>query len=53
MTDLHLSAELAQTGERIKVETRYGPVTGGRALNGAAAFLGEFARPVYDDRPSR
>ncbi|KAL1676535.1 Alpha/Beta hydrolase protein [Schizophyllum commune] len=39
MADLHLPAELAQTGERIEVETRYGPVTGGRALNGAAAFL--------------
>ncbi|KAI5834014.1 alpha/beta-hydrolase [Schizophyllum commune Tattone D] len=39
MTDVHLPAELAQTGTRIKVETRYGPVTGGRALNGAATFL--------------
>ncbi|KAF8528531.1 carboxylesterase [Hysterangium stoloniferum] len=36
---LHLCEELAQTGQTISVTTRHGRVTGGRALNGAAAFL--------------
>ncbi|KAF8514970.1 carboxylesterase [Gautieria morchelliformis] len=36
---LHLSEELKQTGKRVTVTTRFGKVTGGRALNGAAAFL--------------
>lgn len=36
----HLSEELASTGERVSVQTRYGKVTGGKAENGAFAFLG-------------
>ncbi|KAL1745249.1 Alpha/Beta hydrolase protein, partial [Schizophyllum fasciatum] len=39
MAEVHLPDELAQTGRRITVETRYGQVTGGRALNGSAVFL--------------
>lgn len=36
----HLPEEIAANPERVKVETKYGTVTGGRAANGAAAFLG-------------
>ncbi|KAH7926008.1 alpha/beta-hydrolase [Leucogyrophana mollusca] len=34
----HICEEL-QSGSRVTVETRYGPVKGGRAANGAAVFL--------------
>lgn len=37
---VHLSEELKQTGIRVTVTTRFGKVTGGRAWNGAATFLG-------------
>jgi hypothetical protein len=40
MTSAHLHDELAQTNDRVVVETRFGPVTGGRSKNGAAVFLG-------------
>ncbi|KIY66537.1 carboxylesterase [Cylindrobasidium torrendii FP15055 ss-10] len=39
MAILHLSEELANSAERTTVETAYGPVTGGRASNGAVVFL--------------
>ncbi|OBZ67787.1 hypothetical protein A0H81_12181 [Grifola frondosa] len=39
MAQVHLQEELLQSSERISVQTRYGPVKGGRAANGAAAFL--------------
>lgn len=35
----HIPQEL-QHGVRIVVETKYGPITGGRTTNGAAVFLG-------------
>ena len=38
----HLSEELASTEEKVSVQTRYGEVTGGKAENGAIAFLGEY-----------
>lgn len=41
MSTIHLHDELAQTEARVVVETRFGPVTGGRAKNGAAVFLGK------------
>ncbi|KAH7910466.1 Alpha/Beta hydrolase protein [Hygrophoropsis aurantiaca] len=34
----HISQEL-QNGSSVSIETRYGPIKGGRAANGAAAFL--------------
>ena len=37
---MHLQDELARSADRVTVETQFGPVTGGRALNGAAVFLG-------------
>lgn len=37
----HLSRQLAANDERVAVMTRYGTVIGGKALNGAFAFLGE------------
>lgn len=50
----HLSQELAQTATPVEVATRYGPVIGGTAINGAAVFLelpyalppGRFKDPV-------
>jgi hypothetical protein len=36
----HLHDELAANSTRVTVETAFGPVTGGRASNGAAVFLG-------------
>ncbi|GLB41542.1 putative carboxylesterase family protein [Lyophyllum shimeji] len=39
MDNLHLQDDLAQNPARVVVNTRYGPVTGGRASTGAAAFL--------------
>lgn len=36
----HLSDEISKNPARVVVNTRYGPVTGGRASTGAAAFLG-------------
>src|SRR5216684_9307273 len=38
---IHLHDELAQTHDRVVVETHFGPVTGGRSRNGAAVFLGK------------
>ena len=42
MSSVHLHEELAQTKARVVVETRFGPVTGGRAKNNAVVFLGKF-----------
>ncbi|KAA1466532.1 carboxylesterase [Dentipellis sp. KUC8613] len=39
MAKVHLGEELPESKERVQVETRFGPVTGGRAKNGAAVFL--------------
>ncbi|GBE88869.1 hypothetical protein SCP_1402770 [Sparassis crispa] len=39
MSRVHLQDELAQSVERVIVQTQYGPIKGGRAVNGAAAFL--------------
>lgn len=36
----HLSEQLANSVDRIKVQTRHGVLTGARATNGAIAFLG-------------
>lgn len=41
MSSIHLHEELAQTKDRVIVETRFGPVTGGRSKNGAVVFLGQ------------
>ncbi|KAI9513297.1 carboxylesterase [Russula earlei] len=41
MPSIHLHDELAQVHDRVVVNTRFGPVTGGRARNGAAVFLGK------------
>lgn len=41
----HLSEELAQTGARVQVKTRFGVVTGGKAENGAVVFLGKLCFP--------
>ncbi|KAF8585883.1 carboxylesterase [Ramaria rubella] len=46
---LHLSEEIAQKGEKITVATRFGKVTGGRTLNGVAAFL-EIPYALYPGR---
>jgi hypothetical protein len=40
MAQVHLQEELIKTDTPVIVETRHGPVRGGRAANGAAAFLG-------------
>ena len=37
---VHLSEEIAGRPERVTVETKFGPVIGGRARNGAIAFVG-------------
>ncbi|KAH8988482.1 carboxylesterase [Lactarius akahatsu] len=39
MPSIHLHDELSQTKARVVVETRFGPVTGGRSKNGAVVFL--------------
>ncbi|KAI9447936.1 carboxylesterase [Lactarius indigo] len=39
MPSIHLHDELSQTKSRVVVETRFGPVTGGRSKNGAVVFL--------------
>ncbi|KAH9060929.1 carboxylesterase [Lactarius vividus] len=39
MHSIHLHDELSQTKARVVVETRFGPVTGGRSKNGAVVFL--------------
>jgi hypothetical protein len=36
----HLHDELASNSARVTVQTQFGPVTGGRAVSNAAAFLG-------------
>ncbi|KAL5476704.1 hypothetical protein ACEPAI_2890 [Sanghuangporus weigelae] len=36
---MHISEELAQSAERVTVQTRFGSVVGGRAANGSVAFL--------------
>jgi hypothetical protein len=41
MSTIHLHEELSQTEARVVVETRFGPVTGGRSKNGAVVFLGK------------
>jgi len=54
MANPHLHEELSKNASRIVVNTRFGPVTGGRASTGAAAFLeipyalppGRFEDPV-------
>ncbi len=37
----HIQDELAANPERVVVDTKYGSLTGGRAKNGTATFLGE------------
>ncbi|KAF9046824.1 alpha/beta-hydrolase [Hymenopellis radicata] len=39
MANVHLHEELASNSDRVTVETKFGKVTGGRALNGAVVFL--------------
>ncbi|TFK34010.1 carboxylesterase [Crucibulum laeve] len=39
MENTHLHDELSRNSDRITVNTAFGPVTGGRAANGAGAFL--------------
>ena len=46
MARVHLQDELAKTATPVTVETRFGEVRGGRAANGAAAFLGNVGRPI-------
>lgn len=41
MANLHLEHELRDSGKRAIVETKHGKVTGGRAANDAAVFLGK------------
>jgi hypothetical protein len=50
MSNQHLHDELLQNPARITVETRHGPITGGRASNAAAVFLGAYNT---DSGPSR
>ena len=38
--NIHLHEDLASSNERVPVQTQFGKVTGGRASNGAAVFLG-------------
>lgn len=40
MSDAHIQDELVASPARVTVQTRYGPVTGGKAKNGAIVFLG-------------
>jgi len=40
---LHLHDELAANSARVVVETKYGPVTGGRAANNSAVWLGVYS----------
>lgn len=40
MSETHLGDELSKNPTRVVVETRYGPIVGGRAVNAAATFLG-------------
>ncbi|TEB33306.1 alpha/beta-hydrolase [Coprinellus micaceus] len=39
MPDAHIQDELVASPARVAVQTRYGPVTGGKAKNGAIVFL--------------
>lgn len=39
---MHLSEELAKNQSRVVVETKFGSVSGRRAGNGCAVFLGAF-----------
>lgn len=41
MSRTHLHEELAHSRAAVTADTQYGPVTGRRAANGAAVFLGE------------
>ena len=41
MVSVHLHDELVQTLDSVVVDTRFGPVTGGRSRNGAVVFLGK------------
>lgn len=41
-SEIHLQDELSQSTARITVQTRFGPVTGGKAINGTSVFLGIF-----------
>ena len=41
MSRTHLHEELAHSRATVAADTQYGPVTGRRAANGAAVFLGE------------
>lgn len=43
--DNHLQDQLTAHAEQLVVNTKYGPVTGARATNGAAAFLGGPSSP--------
>jgi hypothetical protein len=45
MSSIHLHEELAQTHDKVVVNTRFGPITGGRSRNGAVVFLGKCYRP--------
>jgi hypothetical protein len=38
---IHPNDELAQTHDRVVVETRFGTVAGGRSKNGVVVFLGK------------
>jgi hypothetical protein len=49
---IHLHDELAQTHDRVIVETRFGTVAGGRSKNGAAVFLGEHTVSLFHRFPS-
>lgn len=40
MREAHLHDELESNHARVSVNTRYGPVVGGRAANEAVIFLG-------------
>ena len=49
MARVHIQEELIKTSTPITVETRYGSVRGGRAANGAAAFLGMLSGGSRDE----
>lgn len=49
MGDIHLHDELLNNDARVVVQTSYGPVTGGRATNGSAVFLGMHSSREFAD----
>jgi hypothetical protein len=42
MPNTHLHDELKDVNQSVTVETRFGPVTGGKARNGTSVFLGMY-----------